>query len=290
MDNKTQKHCINALTLFDWINKPSNMLLSKYLGGQVCVNDQVCGHIDIPCGEAALLWMVRGRLDVSGWVTICHQAGCEYMEVIVNGGTVLILEKEEEQTLYFHDLKSIEVQCSGNKEENCIGRYCFTLCYKINKCSYMLEDYQLSCFLSDEFGNPTDNLECHEVLSPRGRENIQVMLPNGKMVMLQKIKVIKKGFITLQLVNKEEICNLGTVFFQCMDIFILCAPKGTFITCDITNFSCTANMTDDCERIDIEISFFQQIKVITEMSIEVEANLCLPRDEVDMRLYVGCPD
>ncbi|WP_077299567.1 DUF3992 domain-containing protein [Virgibacillus pantothenticus] len=282
MENRTQKHCINVLKLFDWITKPVNIQLSESLERQVLVNDQICGNIDIPCGENALLWMVKGKLSVSGSVTVCHQMGCEHMEVIVNGRTVFILTREEEQTMNFSNLRSIEVRCKGNENGLCIGKYCLTLHYNLNKSYFSLGDCQVTCFLSDEFGNPTDSLVCQEITQTIGRRNIEVTLPNGETVVLQKVKVLKKGFITVQIVNKGKVCNLCIIPFQVVEKLLLYAPLGTFIKCEVTDFECAACFTDDCKSLDIEISFCQQVQVMANVKMEVEANLCFPRSETDI--------
>jgi len=280
--NKTTMHCINVLKVFDWISKFTTIKLNKSFESQELVTDKICGIIDIPCGERELLWSVRGELSVSGSVTVCHEMGCEHIEIIVNRNTVFILSQGEEQTLDFNDLRSLEVRCIGNEIGFCIGRYCLTIHYKVYNGCFSPGHCQLTCFLSDKYGNPTETLECQEIIQKTGRRNVEVNLPNNKIVILQKVKVLKKGFITVQVLNKGKVCKLCIIPFKVVEEFILCAPSGTFIECKITEFECTAFFTDDCKRLDIEISFCQQVQVMANVTIEVEANLCVPRTEIDI--------
>lgn len=290
MQNKNQKHCIQVLQVFDWINKPINIEIQKNLERKEFVKDEICGNIEIPCGSNTFIWKLKGELSVSGSVTICHETGCENMEVIINGKTIFILGKEEERTIKVNDLKSVEIRCKGNKNENCMGKYCLTLLYKLNKsCFSPGGSCKLVCFLSDECGNPKDSLECLEITQSTCRPNIKITLPNGKDLILQKVKILKKGFITIETIDKGKKCKICTLPFQILEDLILCAPLGTFVKCEINDFKCTVYFTDDCKILNIKITFCQQVQMVAPVNVELSANLCVPRFDIYTPSCTGRP-
>ncbi|SES17915.1 hypothetical protein SAMN04487944_12212 [Gracilibacillus ureilyticus] len=105
---------------------------------------------------------------------------------------------------------------------------------------------------------------------------------NGEKVTLQKVTVSKKGYITVQIWQKGKLCKIGTIPFQLVEELILCAPTGTHIECEVTDFMCSAEITKDC--INIEIRVCQQVKAVAEAIIEVEADLCQPRSFTESKL------
>lgn len=277
MQNNTHSYCINVLKVFDWITKLTEIKIRKSLDHTKLVTDKICGNIELTCGENGLLWKGNGDINISGVVTIFHDMGvCERMEVIVNKKPAFFLSQGEERTVDFHLLKSLEVRCRGNENGFCIGKYCLIIRYQLNNISYNPEDFEINCFLSDENGNPTDILECQEITQSNGRHNVDVILPDGQIGIVQRVKVLIRGFVTVQIKNNGELCKLCTFPFKKIEELILCAPLGTFLKCEITDFECTAYFTEYCKEIVIEISFCQQVQVVENVTIEVEANLCLP--------------
>src|SRR4051812_44787793 len=121
------------MKIYDWIHNSINLRLCKSLECNERVTGQVCGVIDLPCGENALLWKVRGKLSILGSVKLFHEAGCENMEVIINGKTLCTLSVGDVQIMEFRNLRSIEVLCRGNGEGFCNGKYCVDLHYELNK-------------------------------------------------------------------------------------------------------------------------------------------------------------
>jgi hypothetical protein len=127
----------------------------------------------------------------------------------------------------------------------------------------------VECFLSDEFGKPLDPLDegsicCVEITQPGGRQDVQVTLPTGEVVTLQKP-------------------------FQVAEKFFLCAPPGTFLQCHITDFECDAqliffpctgtNGTDEFQ-LDISINMCQDIQMEAMVKLEILADFCQPRPEL----------
>lgn len=162
----------------------------------------------------------------------------------------------------------------------------------------------VDCFLSDEQGRPLDPLEegaicCVEISQPGGRQDVQVTLPSGQVVTLQKVKVLKKGFVTVVLKVLPALCTTPTICcvtqpFQVAEKFFLCAPHGTFLQCHITDFECDAQLIffpgtgtggADEFQLDISINMCQDIQMEALVKLEVMANFCQPR----LELPFECP-
>ena len=61
------------------------------------------------------------------------------------------------------------------------------------------------CYLSDSNGHPVSRCtaSCKELTSPNDRTNVQIMTPAGKLVTLQRIDLLKQGFVTVQFFHRK---------------------------------------------------------------------------------------
>ncbi|SES17906.1 hypothetical protein SAMN04487944_12211 [Gracilibacillus ureilyticus] len=101
MKENSRQHCVKVLKLYDWINKVSGIQLKKPINNQKLVTDKICGNFSVSCENNQQLWSVKGKLSVSGSVTVYHQIGSDQLDVIVNGVTVAKVGKGEEIALDF---------------------------------------------------------------------------------------------------------------------------------------------------------------------------------------------
>ncbi|KAB8126284.1 hypothetical protein F9U64_20295 [Gracilibacillus oryzae] len=184
MHKDMEKHFINVTKLIDWITKPAELQITKQLNCPQYITDKVCGNIELLCGERALLWQANGDLTVSGTVTVSHIFGCDYMEIIINGKAPIILSNGEEKTWNTTDLQTLEVRFNGVVSDICIGKYCLSLRYKLKSKDLPSKDCQVTCFLSDQFGNPEESVLCS-------------IIPSERETFLQKVSLQLKGFITI---------------------------------------------------------------------------------------------
>jgi hypothetical protein len=165
-----------------------------------------------------------------------------------------------------------------------------------NICDFLREegfdpkDLVVRCFLTDSEGNRIDTvvddeaLICQEIIQPDGRQPVQVVLPDGDEVTLQKVKTIIKGHVVVQILdsNGRIIDKTKPLPFATAQTFILCAPEGTFLDCHISFFECDASLicTDDFSQLDISITLCLEVQMEAEVKIEVEARFCQPREEI----------
>lgn len=279
---KNNLHCINVPKVYDWVARPIDVQILKIIKGQkTLVTDCVSGNIAIECGQTTLLWKASSRLSVSGTITLSHMSGCKEMEVIVNGNLVFTLSSGQSRSMTFLQLQSVEVRCL-NGHELCLGKYCLHLHYPLGAFSCMTDDCRLACFLSDQDGNPIDSIECKEIPQKQGRKNVETLLPNNKNITLQKVKMVKKGFITIKIICREKTTLLCTIPFCLFETFYLCAPPGTSVECQIFDFHCESCLIPDfkkCERkqLSVNIHFCQEVQVIHDVNIGLRGKECHPR-------------
>lgn len=267
-----ERHCIHTRKVYDWICQSTDLKLYQSLEHQI-MKDNICGNIKLSGKETVDLWKASGDMAISGVISVCHRMGTGYMKVIVNDKLRFTLSQGEERTLTLPHLKSLEIKCLGGRNRICIGSYVITAQYNITNTNKRYKDCSLLCYLSDEDGNPVENITCREVIGSSGRRNIEVTLPNGETTFLQEVYLLKKGFITVQMVSEGVICRSCTIPFHTEEKLLLCAPNGTFLDCKILEFKCNASFTKDCECIEVALTIGQQVQVIADVVIDLEASL-----------------
>lgn len=150
---------------------------------------------------------------------------------------------------------------------------------------------QTNCFLSDSQGNPASSengciIRCNELTSPNNRTNIQILTPDGKLVTLQRVDLLKQGFVTVQFFNRKGQLCLQAVFpFAEVETVFLCAPPGTDIDCEITQVDCKAHLlppiAEQSPSIEaaINILLCQSIVSTADVKVELTGTACKPREE-----------
>ncbi|MDQ0861156.1 hypothetical protein [Bacillus sp. V2I10] len=157
-------------------------------------------------------------------------------------------------------------------------------------------DVTVNCFLSDKDGDRIDPNEksksflCMEISPLDKRQDVTVNLPNGDEVTLQKVKVLVKGFVTVELLDANDmvLCESEPIPFATAQTFILCAPDGTELDCHVNFFECDATLvcTDVFSQLDVSISFCLDIQMEADVKLEVEAKICKPREELTEAINV----
>lgn len=165
-------------------------------------------------------------------------------------------------------------------------------CEEINR---QAEGGQLTaeCILTDEGGNPVDPLAagsilCTEKAQRDGRQNVNVTLPTGETVTLQTVIVFKRGYFVIRVSSRRGECLSSPQPFSICETFLLCAPVGTSLNCDITDFDCNACITcapDDFgnpsfQQLNVLINICQNVQIESTSTLEIESNLCQPRSEI----------
>ncbi|GAF13621.1 hypothetical protein JCM19046_1078 [Bacillus sp. JCM 19046] len=127
------------------------------------------------------------------------------------------------------------------------------------------------------------SLLTNEVTNPFGRTEVEVTLPNGEEVCLEKVKVLAKGLIEVDVL--DELGNLivtsSPIDFATIQTFYLCAPEGTSVDAFISAGQCDAEIVCDAtfSQLDISFSFCLDVHVFADVRLEIEAAYCKPRHE-----------
>ncbi|WP_433748143.1 Kelch repeat-containing protein [Falsibacillus pallidus] len=171
----------------------------------------------------------------------------------------------------------------------------------LNPCQ-LIGPLSTSCYLTDSNGQRLDplgenSIRCEEVVQPSGRKETVVRLPNGTSVVLQKINLLKSGFIVVEVSGANGSCTTEPIPFNIDENLLLCAPEGTTIDCKVTSFDCFSTIQcsgDIFRQLNVFLTICQSIKVTADTTIEVQAGRCTPRNEIltqcqPVRIPMSCP-
>lgn len=164
-------------------------------------------------------------------------------------------------------------------------------------CSYFLPDLvNVRCVLVEPEPSEDDNENtdiCREV-----GERRDVFVEEFDTE-LQIVKVQKQGQFQIILESDnnngcDPLFSEPTNFFV-LEKFVLCAPEGTDVVCEIYDFDCegsficNGNGTD--WTIDLVLLICQSIQVEAEVKIEIEGRICQPRPEIILPIVSKeCPE
>ncbi|MDE5412686.1 hypothetical protein [Alkalihalobacterium chitinilyticum] len=178
----------------------------------------------------------------------------------------------------------------GLKQLNFNGKY-------LDPCAELdgMGALSINCIVTDSAGHPVDPLKhgsilCTEIPQTHGRQEVEITLPDGEVVTLQKVKVLKKGYFVVQVTNAAGtvVYTSAPQHFAVAEKFFLCAPEGTYLQCEITDFECDAHLICDkddkgdseFQQIDVSINMCQNIQMEALVKLEITADFCQPRQEL----------
>ncbi|MBU8906892.1 hypothetical protein [Desertibacillus haloalkaliphilus] len=169
------------------------------------------------------------------------------------------------------------------------NKHCFRTSPAETLCEFLdaFPGYQVECNLRP------DSILCQEITQPNGRQDIPVTLPTGETITLQKVKVLVKGLVDVNILDAQGNVIARTaepIPFATAQTFFMCAPEGTELQCHVTYFQCDADVicTDDFQQLDISIILCLEPQMETEVKLEIDAAICKPREELPIEDIV-CP-
>ncbi|MCM3761878.1 hypothetical protein M3212_13970 [Alkalihalobacillus oceani] len=129
-----------------------------------------------------------------------------------------------------------------------------------------------------------DSLFTQEVFQSGGRSEVEVSLGDGKDITLEKVKVLAKGLLEVDILdqNGNVICTSDPIEFATIQTFYLCAPEGTVVEAFISHGECDSEIvcTGTFDQLDISLTFCLDVHVVADVKLEVEAAYCKPRKEL----------
>ncbi|EIJ78032.1 regulator of chromosome condensation-like protein [Bacillus methanolicus PB1] len=164
-------------------------------------------------------------------------------------------------------------------------------------CSFnvTVKDFIVECFLSDSKGNPLNPLGEGSILCSEigDRKDVIVSLPNREPITLQKVNILKSGFVVVEVISRNMSKKTLPIPFHVIEALLLCAPVGTSVHCKITDFVCEARIIRDTnqnfQQLDLFISICQSVHTEAEVKLEVKGKLCVPRKEITTSLSEPIP-
>lgn len=138
-------------------------------------------------------------------------------------------------------------------------------------------DYTVECNVDE------NSLVCREIMQQGGRPDVTITLPNGEEVTLQRVKVLIKGTITVQVLNDADqvVCTSRPIPFAITQNFLLCAPEGTDLDCEVfAECEATLITSNDLTLLEISIMLCADIQMEADVKLEIEAKFCSPREEI----------
>lgn len=294
------KHCIRTKKVFDWVNRIVQIKEKEVISFPSKMDkfkDCICCDFKIKCNSntRTLLWKGYGIDHVTATIKIklTSSCGCK-LDIFVNGEKIDSICEGQSFCGTIGMVKYIEIQCTGKQHSDtcCCGELELNIHYTHEEESCNVDIKDAICFLSDENGNPLDpydseSIKCEEQTEDYPREDVKITLRNGKKVTLQKITVLKSGFITVKFLNSiNKVCMVCTFPFMEYETFHLCAPEGTELNCEITDFECKVKILpqlkdSNCVKIQIFIQICQSIQVIGNVKVEIMGIFCNPREEIE---------
>jgi hypothetical protein len=164
-------------------------------------------------------------------------------------------------------------------------------------CEKLVEPVDVTCHLATASGQKidptnTDALIIEELSQPRGRQDVDITLPSGETIVLQRVKVLVKGFVVVEAMDAEGT-QVGSepIPFATVQQFFLCAPEGTELDAHISFFDCDADLiiTDQFQQLDISITLCLEVQMEAKVKLNVEAKIAKPREELAVSDVV-CPE
>ncbi|MFS0824118.1 S-Ena type endospore appendage [Bacillus sp. 1P02SD] len=304
-----KKHCIRTKKVFDWVNRIVQIKEKEVISfphKKDHFKDCICCDFKIKCNSSSktLLWQGYGIDHVTATVKIklTSSCGCK-LDIFINGEKINSICEGQSFCGTIGKVKRIEVHCNGKHSDSCCcGVFELNIHYTHEEEPCEVDIMNAICFLSDEKGNPLNpfdpnSITCEEQTEDYPRENVEITLPNGKKVTLQKITVLKSGFITVKFLDSQnKVCMVCTFPFLEFETLHLCAPEGTMLKCEITDFDCKVKILPhpkkytNCLKIQILIQICQSIQVIGEVKVELFGALCNPREEITEKTICPPPE
>ncbi|MDQ0207871.1 BMQ_0737 family morphogenetic spore coat protein [Alkalicoccobacillus murimartini] len=147
----------------------------------------------------------------------------------------------------------------------------------------------LCSFLSSYPGYTTvarvldESLYTSEVTNPLDRTQVEVTLPSGKEIVLEKVKILARGLLEVDIFDAAGalILTSNPIEFATIQTFYLCAPEDTIVDAFISSGQWDAEVVCDTafSQLDISLTFCLDVHVFADVRLEIEAAYCNPRLE-----------
>ena len=277
--------CVKVPKVYDWITKEADFHTCSSFAECVTITDQICNNFTLECSsDTTSLWVANSdNIPGAGTISVSFDEGCgDELAVFVNDNLAFSVGKGKTRVQTVASLRSLKVSCP-NGTGSCKGEYTLRIHHKFQQNYFPDSKDSIECYLTDPCGNRIcpfliDTIECVEIPQSNGRQNKNFLMPNGQIVTLQKINILKKGCIGIEFKRNGKLCK-KLVPFEFTEELFLCAPQGTRIKCDIIAFDCMAVIqeNDSCAWVEVYINVGQCVQSEADVTVALEGKYCNPR-------------
>ncbi|WP_404430485.1 S-Ena type endospore appendage [Sutcliffiella horikoshii] len=266
-------HCFNTEKIYDWFTSKLEDEVHYYLPfRRTVLTDEFCGNFLITAeNPIAVVYSNKMKINVTGTLSVyTSNANTGTYEVQVNRASQP-QRNGIQFTQTFSSLNEVRLLLT-DPSVTVKGRYCITLHYLLGPPAPICEE--VSCYLVDDQERRAgiDSIACEEIGE---REELEITLPSGEVTTTYRVTLLKSGCLRIKVRGRE--CTLP---INIKEQVLLCAPPGTIVSCEITDFSCYPQKVirySNCWRFDIRVEICQQIQASFPVSIRVPSRLCNPR-------------
>ncbi|RLQ97130.1 BMQ_0737 family morphogenetic spore coat protein [Falsibacillus albus] len=156
-----------------------------------------------------------------------------------------------------------------------------------NPCASGILDLEVACMLTDASGNPV-SLSNGVTFEEIGERTSQQFVVDGALVTLQDVSWVKSLYVTLEFTGVSGVTpfvvSSTPILFEIPESAFLCAPDGTDLLIRLTDFSCRTRVNctgTTLVSVDVFINLCQSVQTFANVTIELEAEFCQPRDIIN---------
>lgn len=154
----------------------------------------------------------------------------------------------------------------------------------IDPCGAAVSNLTTECFLTDAAGNRLGPNSEITVIETRDRED-RAFVIDGVDVILQNVAFRKDLFIVVEFSGLEGttpfIEQSAPIAIEIPEALFMCAPEGTDLVVRITDVECSIRLNctgTTLTSVDISLNLCQSVQSIANVTIELVADFCQPRD------------
>lgn len=153
-----------------------------------------------------------------------------------------------------------------------------------NPCDPTVTNLTTRCFLVDENGDPLP-VNAEIPVEEIGEREDRTFVIDGALVTLQRVTFVKPLCIRVEIsgvAGTSPFVGLSDpISIDVPESIFLCAPEGTRLVVRLTDVECNVRVNctgTEFDSIDIALSLCQSIQTVADVTLEIEADFCEPRD------------
>jgi len=154
----------------------------------------------------------------------------------------------------------------------------------VDPCDAAVSNVTTNCYLVDVAGNPLPPNREIAVVETNDRQDRTFMV-DGNQVVLQKVTFQSTVYVVVEIRGLNGttpfVEQTAPMPIEIPESIFLCAPEGTDLVVRLSDIEC--NVVLNCTgtalgSIDVSLSLCQSVQSVTNVTVELPANFCQPRE------------